>query len=140
MNSNLLTVIDLARLTEVESHVIRYYTKIGLLNPDRDSSNGYKFYNKDDALRVRFTRKAKSLGYSLNEIKTIFEHAKQGESPCALVREIITKRLKETQEKISELESLQERMKKAIKEWDVVPNKDPDGETICHLIEGFVDG
>lgn len=138
MNDNTLTVIELARLTEVEPHVIRYYTQIGLLKPSRNNNNGYKVYSKEDVLCVRFTRKAKSLGYSLKEVKTILAHAHKGDSPCPLVREIIVKRLEETQDKIKELELLQERMTKAISEWEEIPNQAPDGETICHLIEGFV--
>lgn len=139
MNSKKFTVIDLARLTNVEPHVIRYYTRIGLLTPSRNQSNGYKVYSKNDVMKVHFTRKAQSLGYSLKEIEMILDHAHQGHSPCPLVREMIVKRLKETQEKINELEVLQSRMEKAVKDWDAIPNKVPDGETICHLIEGFIE-
>ncbi len=140
MNNNILTVIELARLTDVEPHVIRYYTQIGLLTPERNQSNGYKVYSQHDVIRVRFTRKAKSLGFNLKEIKEIFSHTSDGKSPCPLVREIIINRLMETKNKITELMSLQERMEKAINEWEIMPNKMPDGETICHLIEGFSEG
>jgi DNA-binding transcriptional MerR regulator len=133
------TVTELARLTDVEAHVIRYYSRIGLLTPVRNKSNGYKVYSEPDAMKVRFTRKAQSLGYSLKEIEMILGDAHQGHSPCPLVREIIIKRLEETQQKIKELELLQERMQRAMKEWDEQPNKVPDGNSICHLIEGFID-
>lgn len=139
MNINVLTVIDLARLTKVEPHVIRYYTKIGILEPDTNHSNGYKLYKRNDSDKVSFTRKAKSLGYSLKEIKTILSHSTSGDSPCPLVREIIYQRLNETQIKIKELQTLQKRMKKAIKSWQDIPNQMPNGETICHLIEGFIE-
>ena len=139
MSESEITVSDLARITDVEPHVIRYYTRIGLLNPIRNQENGYKVYSKKDAMRVRFTRKAQTLGYSLKEIETILEHAHQGHSPCPMVREMIVNRLEETQKKIDELKQLQARMLKAVNEWDEVPNRVPDGDSICHLIEGFVD-
>ena len=139
MSDSVLRVTDLAKLTGVEPHVIRYYTRIGLLTPTRNRSNGYKVYSPQDAMKVRFTRKAQSLGYSLKEIEMILEHAHKGHSPCPMVREMIEKRLEETQKKIHELEQLQVRMKKAVNEWDDIPNRVPDGDSICHLIEGFVD-
>lgn len=139
MNINVLTVIELARLTKVEPHVIRYYTKIGILAPDKNQDNGYKLYKMNDANKVNFTRKAKSLGYSLKEIKLILSHTIQGDSPCPLVREIIYQRLNETKIKIKELQALQKRMKKAIKLWEDIPNQMPNGATICHLIEGFIE-
>lgn len=140
MNTNVLTVMDLTRLTQVEPHVIRYYTKIGILAPDTNHSNGYKLYKRNDADKVSFTRKAKSLGYSLKEIKTILSHSTRGDSPCPLVREIIYQRLNETKIKIKELQTLQKRMKKAIKSWQDIPNQIPNGETVCYLTEGFIEG
>lgn len=139
MNTNVLTVIELARLSQVEPHVIRYYTKIGILAPKTNRSNGYKLYKSNDAGKVSFTRKAKSLGYSLKEIKIILSHSTHDESPCPLVREIIYQRLNETEIKIKELQMLQKRMKKAIKSWEDIPDQIPNGETICHLIEGFIE-
>ena len=139
MSNSEIKVAELARLTDVEPHVIRYYTRIGLLTPTRNIENGYKVYSQQDAMKVRFTRKAQSLGYSLKEIEMILGHAHQGHSPCPMVREMIVSRLEETQKKINELEELQARMKKAVKKWDDTPNRVPDSESICHLIEGFID-
>lgn len=134
-----LTVTELARSSEVEPHVVRYYTRIGLLSPKRNSNNGYKLFSLGDVRRVRFIRKAKLLGYTLGEIAKIIDHASQGESPCPVVREIIEKRITENRHKLNELMALQNRMEQALEDWQDQPDKLPDGDMICHLIETAID-
>lgn len=134
-----LTVIELARLSKVAPHVVRYYARIGLLSPRRDGNNGYKLFAQRDVARLRFIRKAKLLGYALGEIAKILDHANHGESPCALVRDIIEKRIDENRQKLDELLELQQRMEHALCDWRERPDRLPDGDMICHLIESVVD-
>ena len=134
-----LTVTELARSSDVEPHVVRYYTRIGLLSPSRDSHNGYKLFSREDVGRLRFIRKAKLLGYTLNEIARIIDHAGHGESPCPIVRDIIERRIWENRKKLDELLALQNRMEQALDDWRRRPDKLPDGDMLCHLIESFID-
>lgn len=132
-----LTVTELARSSEVEPHVVRYYTRIGLLSPARDSHNGYKLFSSGDVARLRFIRKAKLLGYTLGEIAKIIDHASHGDSPCPIVRDIIDKRIDENRKKIAELMELQQRMEQARDKWRERPDRLPDGNTVCYLIESL---
>jgi len=134
-----LTVIELARLSNVAPHVVRYYARIGLLSPRRDSNNGYKLFAQRDVARLRFIRKAKLLGYTLGEIAQILNHASHGESPCPLVRDIIERRINENRQKLDEMMELQKRMEYALSDWRERPDRLPDGDTVCHLIESVVD-
>ena len=83
----MFTVSDLANETQVTADAVRHYVKLGLLNPIRDSENGYKLFSTSDISRVQFIRNAKSLGFSLKEITEIFSHSIEGNSPCPGVRE-----------------------------------------------------
>jgi len=134
-----LTVTALARSSEVAPHVVRYYARIGLLLPKRDSNNGYKLFAQSDVARLRFIRKAKRLGYTLGEIAKILNHASHGESPCPMVRDIIGKRIDENRRKLDELLELQNRMEHALSDWGERPDQLPDGDRVCHLIESVVD-
>ncbi|MDQ3801368.1 MAG: MerR family transcriptional regulator, partial [Acidobacteriota bacterium] len=87
----MITVNTLAKQSGVPLDTIRYYTRIGLLKPSRNPQNGYKIYQPTDAVRVRFIRAAKDLGFTLAEITEILDEAKHGNSPCPLVREIIVR-------------------------------------------------
>ena len=135
----MLTVTELARRSDTTPHAVRYYTRKGLLHPDRNPSNGYHLYKQSEINWLRFIRQAKRLGYTLNEIKNIMHDANQGESPCPRVREILQRHIKENRRQLEELISLQSRMEKALKDWSKMPDGIPDGHSVCHLIESFTD-
>ncbi len=77
------TVNKLAKLSGVTTRTLRYYDEIGLLKPERISSNGYRIYGQAqvDALQqILFYRE---LGCGLDEIKTII-NSKVFDISCAL--------------------------------------------------------
>ena len=61
--------------------------------------------------------------------------AKQGNSPCPKVREILQARIEESQLKIQELTELQQRMQQALQQWQSMPDGNPTGDRVCSLIE-----
>jgi len=135
----MLTVTELARRSDTTPHAVRYYTRMGLLQPERNPNNGYHLYKFREINWLRFIRQAKRLGYTLNEIKKIMHDASQDQSPCPRVRDILQAHIKENRQQLEELVSLQSRMEKALKEWSKMPDGVPDGHSVCHLIESFTD-
>ncbi len=133
----MLTVNQLATRVGAPAHVVRYYTRIGLLQPAAQRANGYRLYAPQDASRLRFIRLAKQLGFTLREIDEIIRHADVGESPCADVRRIIQQHIAENRAKIDEMLRLQNRMESALDQWESMPDGVPDGHSVCHLIESF---
>ena len=133
----MMTASDLAKRTNVPVYTVRHYTRIGLLKPSRDLRNGYKLYKPSDKERLKFIAAAKQLGFTLAEIEEILDHAVHGDSPCPMVREIVEKRVAENKEKIRELKRLQARLENAIKMWASMKNSEPDGHSVCKLIESF---
>jgi len=97
-------------------------------------------FDSKDALRLRFIRMAKHLGFTLNEIKQITRHADTGKSPCDDVRKIIQHRIKENRTRIEEMGRLQTRMEAALQQWRLMPNGAPNGDSVCHLIEAVEGG
>jgi MerR family Zn(II)-responsive transcriptional regulator of zntA len=132
-----MKVNELARHAGATPDVVRYYTRIGLLEPSRDPSNGYKRFSHRDLRRLRFIRQAKRLGFSLSEIAEILGHAERSESPCPRVRQILESRIRENGRRLLELMALQERMERALARWNEMPDGVPDGHTVCHLIESI---
>ena len=103
----MFTVSALSTSTGVTPFTIRYYTRIGLLQPARDPANGYKIYRAADGDRLRFIVATKELGFTLAEIEEILGHADHGDSPCPMVRDVVERRIAENRSKIRELERLQ---------------------------------
>lgn len=131
----MMTVSELSRRGKVAPHVVRYYSRIGLLSPARHPDNGYKLFSRADVSRLQFIRQAQSLGYTLDEIGQIFEESGQGKSPCHKVRDILRHRIRENRQKLEELMELQRRMEYALERWGAMPDGAPDGHSVCHLIE-----
>jgi DNA-binding transcriptional MerR regulator len=103
-------VKELAQICNVPPDTVRYYTRIGLLRPIRDPVNGYRQFNVNDTKRLDFIRKAKSLGYSLNEINHILDESQKGKSPCPMVRDLISRRIQANRARLEQLMELQVRM------------------------------
>ena len=133
----MLTINQLALKSQLPAHVVRYYVQIGLIRPVEKRENGYRLFTPEDAARLRFIRLAKQLGFTLNEIKEITQHADKKESPCQDVRRIIQNRIVENRTKIDEMLQLQNRMESALEHWYSMPDGEPDGHSVCHLIESF---
>lgn len=128
-------VNELAKQAEVPAHVVRYYTQEGLLKPKRDPRNHYREYGGSDVYRVRFIRRAKWLGFTLRDVKAILHDADRGVSPCPDVREIIKLRARENRERLDTLTRLQHRVEDAIARWQSMPDRLPDHDNLCHLID-----
>lgn len=138
MSRKTMTVSELATQAQVVPEVVRYYSKIGLLKPRKNRSNGYKLYDAADVAKVRFIRKAKHLGYTLKEIDEIISHSRNGKSACPLVRQIIENRIEENRRRLDEMLALHTRMESAVRQWRRMPDGMPDGHSICVLIESFM--
>jgi DNA-binding transcriptional MerR regulator len=130
-----MRVIELARSAGTSADAVRYYTRVGLLSPKRNATNRYREFSAGDVKRLWFIKRAQSLGFSLREIATIIRHARQRKSPCPMVRDIIQKHLEQTGEELEQLMLLRDRMKKAVRRWKRMPDRVPDGDEICRLIE-----
>lgn len=133
----MLTVGEVSKQSGVSAHTVRYYVKAGLIAPERQAGNNYRLFARQDITRIGFIRMAKMLGFTLNEIRQIFEHAELGESPCSDVREIIQSHIVENRQRIVEMQQLQRRMEEALDRWQDMPDLTPDGNSICHLIESM---
>jgi len=131
-----MRVSEVAKQLNVSADTIRYYTRIGLVSPAK-GMNGYKDYSDSDFRKLRFALRAKSLGFSLVDIKTLIDMSDHGETPCPVAREVMSRNLETLGQSIEETLSLFERMKQAVDAWHEMPNKLPDGEMICSLIEGW---
>ena len=135
----MMTASVLAKQTDVPIFTVRHYTRIGLLHPHKQTSNGYKIYQPSDALRLKFIIAAKNLGFTLAEITQILEKAEHGESPCPSVRKIIVHHIEENKRKIRALQKMQKKMENALKDWENLSDSMPNGTSVCHLIESVAD-
>ncbi|MFT6600260.1 MAG: DNA-binding transcriptional MerR regulator [Alloalcanivorax sp.] len=132
-----MRVTDLARRADTTAETVRHYTDLGLLTPRRDPHNGYRQYNSVDLSRLRFALKARSLGFTLGDVRELIEESEGGDTPCPRVRSLIEARLAEVEARISELSELSARMRAAMDDWSRAPDCHLDGGRVCGLIDSF---
>jgi MerR family Zn(II)-responsive transcriptional regulator of zntA len=130
-----LTVSEFSRRVDVAPHLVRYYTKIGLLHPARTPGNGYKVFQQADISRFHFIRQAQSIGCTLEEIREILAPSQQSEPDCHRVRDILHDRLVKNQQRLLELSQLQQRIQKALAFCELAPANFSNEDLLRHLIE-----
>ena len=126
---------DLARRGGVSIQTVRYYERCGLLpKPERKPSR-YRIYSENDVHRLRFIRHAKTLGFTLDEIKHILVLREKQVCPCGEVRRIGEERLTQIEDQIAELTRFRNQLARAVSQWRKSPDAAPSGDAICTLIE-----
>lgn len=130
-----LTVTEFSRRVHAEPHLIRYYTKMGLLRPARTPGNGYKVFEQADISRFHFIRQAQSLGCTLVEIREILDQSQQPEPDCGRIRNILHDRLVKNQQRLLELSQLQQRIQKALAFCELASENYSNEDLLRHLIE-----
>lgn len=99
----MLKIGELAKEAGVGVETVRFYEREGLLeNPERKES-GYRLYNQGTVRILKFIRRAKELGFTLREIKSLLELRSNTSASRTEVREQVHKKLSEIDEKIDDL-------------------------------------
>ena len=67
------TVKQVAKLSGVSVRTLHHYDEIGLLKPDSVGANGYRYYGKDELLRLQQILFHRELGFPLEEIRQVLD-------------------------------------------------------------------
>ena len=94
-------------------------------------------HNGVDLSRLRFALKARSLGFTLGDVRELIEESEGGETPCPRVRSLIEARLAEVEARIRELSELSARMRAAMDDWSRAPDCHLGDGRVCGLIDSF---
>ena len=98
---------ELSRLTGVNIETIRYYERIKMLTAAPRTANGRRVYGAHDARMLGFIRRARELGFPLEDIRTLLRLGAPGNASCGEVRDIATRHLGDIRAKISDLRKLE---------------------------------
>lgn len=98
-----MNIGQLSRRTGVPIDTVRYYEKQQLLPPPTRSASGYRHYEADDVLRLTFIRRAKTLGFTLEEIRDLLALSRARDGDMAAVRAAAADKLADVEQRLAEL-------------------------------------
>lgn len=120
---------ELAKLAGVSTDTLRHYERVGVLSAHR-SPNGYREYSFDTIERIRLVRSALAVGFTLNELASVFEVRNRGGAPCRQVRDLAAGKLAHMEVLLRDITAVRNRLRILIKDWDIRLQKQKPGELV----------
>ncbi|GAA2884264.1 Cu(I)-responsive transcriptional regulator [Aminobacter niigataensis] len=106
MGANILTIGHLARKTDTKVETIRFYEKSGLLPAPERTKGNYRAYDLAHLGRLSFIRRARDLGFSLDQVRELLSLSDNRNQSCAAVDAIANEHRSEIERKIRDLQAL----------------------------------
>jgi Cu(I)-responsive transcriptional regulator len=114
MNAKIMTIGHLARETGTKVETVRFYEKSGLLPAPSRTEGNYRSYDEAHLKRLSFIRRARDLGFSLDQIRALLALSDDRDRSCAAVDEIAKEHRAEVERKIADLHSLKRELDRMI--------------------------
>ncbi|MFC3284946.1 Cu(I)-responsive transcriptional regulator [Litchfieldella rifensis] len=103
-----MNIGDASRLSGVTAKMIRYYEEVGLIPAPLRKANDYRHYRSHDIHLLRFIRRARDLGFTLEQTRQLITLWEDHERSSAEVKRIAIDHIAELNDKIRQLEAMRE--------------------------------
>lgn len=131
MEQTSLAIGEVSRISGCKVETIRYYERIGLLSPPPRTAGRHRLYSPDHVQRLAFIRRARNLGFSLDEIRSLLGLTGEAAPSCEEVREITLAHARDIRRKIDDLE----RMDRALRQ--LAEQCEDGAASVCPVIEAL---
>lgn len=101
-----VTIGTAARRTGISAKMIRYYEEIGLVGSAERNAGGYRLYGPADLHALRFVRRARDLGFSVEEIRALLALWRDRGRASAQVKALALGHVAELRRRIAALEDM----------------------------------
>ena len=123
------TISKLAKELYINVETIRFYERKGIIEQPEKPVAGYRHYSDEIVQRIRFIKRSQDLGFTLEEITGLLSLDNQ---PCDKVQELAVNKLSKIQEKIADLNRLEQALKTLL-----VQCKDNSDDFSCPIIKSL---
>jgi len=133
-NADSMNIGTVAERSGVAPKSIRYYESIGLIQPAKRRANGYRSYSPLDMRTLAFIKRARSLGFSVEEVRNLLDLWRDKSRRSVAVKAIAAHHIETLDRKIEELHSV----RKALA--DLVRRCRGDARPDCPILDDLEDG
>lgn len=105
---------EAARLSGVSAKMVRHYEGLGLLPRVARTDSGYRQYGESDVHTLRFIKRARDLGFSMEEIAGLVGLWQNRRRASASVRRIAQKHADDLQQRIAAMQAMQKTLRHLI--------------------------
>lgn len=134
VNGENMNIGTVAERSGVPPKSIRYYESIGLIHPADRRPNGYRSYSEHDMRTLAFIKRARSLGFSVEEVRDLLDLWRDRNRKSSAVKAMAAQHIEALDRKIEELQS----MRKALAE--LVRRCRGDSRPDCPILDDFEEG
>jgi MerR family transcriptional regulator, mercuric resistance operon regulatory protein len=100
-----LRIGELSRRTGCKIETIRYYERIGLLRPP-ERRGRYRQYDAEGVSSLGFIRRARDLGFTLDQVRALLRLSGEGGIACTEARDLAASHLADVRKRIADLKSM----------------------------------
>ncbi|MEA3362467.1 MAG: heavy metal-responsive transcriptional regulator [Thermodesulfobacteriota bacterium] len=104
---NGLTIGKVAKSAGLGIETVRFYEREGLINPLARTEANYRLYSEDGIIRLRFIKRAKTLGFSLKEIRELLLLRQDVDATKKDVKNQVEAKIDDIKKRIRDLKKIQ---------------------------------
>ena len=110
-----MNIGDVSKRAGLPAKTIRYYEEIGLVTPLRDT-NGYRSFRERDIHKLAFLGRARALGFTIEDCRTLLALWDDQDRASADVRAIAKEHLAQIEAKIADLQTIRDTLSHLVRE------------------------
>ena len=129
-----MNIGDAAKLSGVSAKMIRYYEEVGLIRAPARNQNGYRSYDKSNIHELKFIRRARDLGFTVEQISGLMHLWRDRSRASSDVKRIALEHVAALEAKQREIAEMANTLR------HLADNCQGDGRPDCPIIENLADG
>ena len=108
--SEIMNIGKVAKLSELTVKAVRYYDNIDLVKPYQKAITGYREYNENDALKLKFVGKARKFNFSIDECRELLSLYENESRPSKDVKKLTLEKISQIDKKLQQLQNLKDEL------------------------------
>lgn len=129
-----MNIGEASKASGVSAKMIRYYEQIKLITPAHRTESSYRTYADNDVHTLRFIRRARDLGFSVEQMKTLLALWQDRSRASADVKALAMEHIAELERKAAAIAAMTSTLK------NLANHCHGDDRPDCPIIEGFAEG